>query len=152
QLIIPKGIPAVTYRVLTISGDFSDGEENMLPVLTNRMLVKESLPMFVRAGKTKTYEFTNLKNNTSATLDHHQFSLEYSSNPAWYAIQSLPYLIEFEHDCSEQPFARLYANSVAGHIINSQPKIKEVFDAWQQSGALVSDLEKNEELRSIILS
>ncbi len=152
QLIIPKGIPAVTYRILARSGDFSDGEENLLPVLTNRMLVKESLPMFVRAGQTKTYEFKNLKDNTSSTLDHHQFSLEYSSNPAWYAIQSLPYLIEFEHDCSEQTFARLYANSVAEHIINSQPKIKAVFDAWQQSGALVSDLEKNEELKSIILA
>src|SRR5690606_24154831 len=89
---------------------------------------------------------------TSATLDHHKFSLEYTSNPAWYAIQSLPYLIEFEHECSEQTFARLYANSVAGHIINSEPKIKEVFDAWQASGALVSDLEKNEELRSVILA
>ena len=151
-LTIPKGIPAVTYRILAKAGDFSDGEENLLPVLTNRMLVTESLPLFVRANQTKTYEFKNLKENTSETLEHHKYSLEYSSNPAWYAIQSLPYLLEFEHECSEQTFARLYANSVAGHIINSQPKIKEVFDAWQESGALVSDLEKNEELRSIILS
>lgn len=152
QLTIPKGIPAVTYRILAKSGDFTDGEENMLPVLTNRMLVTESLPMFVRAGETKTYEFKNLKENSSETLENHKYSLEYSANPAWFAIQSLPYLIEFEHECSEQTFARLYANSVAGHIINSQPRIKEVFDAWQESGALVSDLEKNEELRSIILA
>ncbi len=152
QLIIPKGIPAVTYRILAKAGDFSDGEENILPVLTNRIMVTESLPIFVRAGNTKTYEFENLKENTSTTLEHHQYSLEYSSNPAWYAIQSLPYLIEFEHECSEQTFARLYANSVAGHIINSQPGIREVFDAWKESGALVSDLEKNEELRSIIMA
>src|SRR5690606_22821428 len=83
---IPKGIPAVTYRILARAGDFSDGEENLLPVLTNRMLVTESLPMFVRAGQSKTYEFKNLKENTSGTLDHHKFSLEYTSNPAWYAI------------------------------------------------------------------
>lgn len=152
QLNIPKGIPAVTYRILAGAGDFTDGEENLLPVLTNRMLVTESLPVFVRAGQTKSYEFKNLEENISGTLDHHNFSLEYTSNPAWYAIQSLPFLMGSEYESSEHIFSRLYANSVAGHIINSQPRIKEVFDAWQQNDALMSDLEKNEELRSILLA
>ncbi|MCM4159262.1 hypothetical protein FHG64_17390 [Antarcticibacterium flavum] len=152
NLTVPKGIPAVTYRILAKAGNFSDGEENVLPVLSNRMLVTESLPLFVRSGKTKTYDFKNLKENNSESLDHHKYSLEYSSNPAWFAIQSLPYLIEFEHECSEQTFARLYANSVAQHIIESRPQIKEVFDSWLASGAQVSELEKNEELKSIILA
>src|SRR5690606_11797906 len=102
KLYIPQGVQAVTYRVLAKAGTHSDGEENLLPVLSNRMLVHESLPMFVRAGETETYTFDNLKNNSSETLEHHKFSLEYTANPAWYAIQSLPYLMEFEHECSEQ--------------------------------------------------
>jgi TonB-dependent SusC/RagA subfamily outer membrane receptor len=152
KLIIPKGVQAITYKVLAKAGDFSDGEENMLPVLTNRMLVKESIAFFVRAGKTENYEFKNLKENNSNTLQHHKYSLEYTSNPAWIAVQSLPYLMEFEHECSEQNFARLYANSLASHIINSQPKIKEVFEAWEKEGNLQSQLEKNEELKSLVLA
>jgi len=152
ELIIPEGVQAVNYKVLAKAGDFTDGEENLLPVLTNRMLVKESLAFFVRAGETENYEFKNLKENTSSTLEHHKFSLEYTSNPAWYAVQSLPYLMEFEHECSEQNFARLYANSLASHIMNSQPKIKEVFEAWEKDSALESQLEKNEELKSLVLA
>ncbi|MBZ9629508.1 carboxypeptidase-like regulatory domain-containing protein [Salegentibacter sp. LM13S] len=152
DLIIPEGVQAVNYKVLAKAGDFTDGEENLLPVLTNRMLVKESLAFFVRAGETENYEFKNLKENTSSTLEHHKFSLEYTSNPAWYAVQSLPYLMEFEHECSEQNFARLYANSLASHIMNSQPKIKEVFEAWRKDNVLESQLEKNEELKLLLLA
>ena len=152
ELIIPEGVQAVTYRVLAKAGDFSDGEENFLPVLSNRMLVKESLPFFVRAGETESYVFENMQENDSQTLQHHKYTLEYSSNPAWYALQSLPYLMEFEHECSEQTFARLYANAVAGEIVNSKPLIKEVFEAWKKDTALVSDLEKREDLKDLILA
>jgi TonB-dependent SusC/RagA subfamily outer membrane receptor len=152
ELIIPKGVKAVNYKVLAKAGAFTDGEENMLPVLTNRMLVKESIAFFVRAGEAENYEFKNLKENNSNTLQHHKFSLEYTSNPAWMALQSLPYLIEFEHECSEQNFARLYANSLASHIINSQPKIKEVFDVWEKEGDIQSQLDKNEELKSLMVA
>lgn len=152
NLSIPEGVQAVTFKVLAKAGDFTDGEENILPVLTNRMLVKESVAFFVRAGETKNLEFKNLKENNSSTLKHHKYSLEYSSNPAWYAVQSLPYLMEFEHECSEQNFARLYANSLASHIIKAQPKIKAVFEVWEKEGSLNSPLEKNEELKSLVLA
>lgn len=152
ELIIPEGVQAVTYRVLAKAGDFSDGEENFLPVLSNRMLVKESLPFFVKAGETESYVFKNMEENDSPTLQHHKYTLEYSSNPAWYALQSLPYLMEFEHECSEQIFARLYANAVAGEIVNSKPLIREVFEAWEKDSSLVSDLEKREDLKDLILA
>ena len=152
SLHIPKMVQAVTYRVLAKAGNFSDGEENTLPVLTNRMLVTETLPIFVRAGETKTVSFDNLTNNSSSTLTNHKFTLEYTSNPAWYAIQALPCLMEFPYECSEQTFARLYANSLGAQIINSQPKIKAVFDSWTSKDSLQSNLEKNQELKSLMIA
>ena len=74
-----------------------------------------------------------------------------SSNPVWYAIQSLPYLMEYPHACSEQMFSKYYANTLASFVANSNPKIQAVFDAWKTSDALLSSLEKNEELKSIII-
>ncbi|PRP68033.1 alpha-2-macroglobulin family protein [Nonlabens agnitus] len=149
---VPKGTQAVTYRVLATSGNFSDGEENTLPVLTNRMLVTESRALWVRAGETQSVTMDKLANTTSDSRTNHQLTFEYTSNPSWYAIQSLPYLMEYEHDCAEQTFSRYYANAMAAHILNSNPKVKEVFDTWAANDIPASNLEKNEELKSVILA
>ena len=150
-LKIPENIQAVQYKIVAKAGDFSDGEQNVLPVLSNRMLVTETLPMWVRGNQTKTFTINKLKNNTSTTLSNHKLTLEITSNPAWYAIQSLPYLMEYPYECAEQTFSRFYANTLASHIANSNPRIQEVFNLWKTSDALVSNLEKNEELKSIII-
>jgi TonB-dependent SusC/RagA subfamily outer membrane receptor len=151
-IAIPEGLQGVQYKILAKAGNFSDGEENILPVLTNNMLVTESIPIWVRENSKKEYTFENLKNNTSSTLKNHLFTLEYTSNPSWMAIQSLPYLMEYEHECAEQTFARFYANALASEIISSNPKIAILFENWRKNGKLNSKLEENEELKSIILA
>lgn len=150
---IPEGLQAITYRIVAKSGDFSDGEEMVLPVVTNRMLVTETMPLPIRGKQTKTFKLDKLMNNKSTTLRHQRFTLEYTSNPAWYAIQALPYLMEYPYDCVEQTFSKYYANSIASHIANSNPRIKQVFDTWKniQPDALLSNLEKNQELKSALL-
>ncbi len=152
KLVIPENLQALEYKIVAKSGTHSDGESNVLPVLTNRILITEANPLWVQPGKTKTITFEKLKNNSSSTLKNHQFTLEYTSNPAWLAIQSLPYLMEFPHECAEQTFARYYSNALASSIINKDQKIKEVFDSWRENGSLESALDKNEELKSILIS
>ncbi|MFB9077433.1 alpha-2-macroglobulin [Flavobacterium procerum] len=151
-ITIPEGLQGVQYKIVAKAGNFSDGEENIIPVLTNNMLVTESIPLWVRENSTKEYTFENLKNNNSSTLRNHQFTLEYTSNPTWIAIQSLPYLMEYEHECAEQTFARFYANALASEIISSNPKIASIFENWRKNEKLHSKLEENEELKSIILA
>ena len=151
SLTIPETIQAVQYKIVAKAGDFSDGEQNVLPVLSNRMLVTETLPMWVNSNQTKTFTLNKLKKNTSTTLKNHKLTLEVTSNPVWYAIQSLPYLMEYPYDCAEQTFSRFYANTLASFVANSNPKIQEVFNAWKSSDALLSNLEKNQELKSLII-
>ncbi|MEM6685551.1 MAG: MG2 domain-containing protein [Bacteroidota bacterium] len=150
-LYIPKGLQAAQYTITARAGEFSDGEQNALPVLSNRMLVTETLPMWIRSNQTKTFTLDKLAESTSTTLTHHKLSLEMTSNPAWYAVQALPYLMEYPYDCSEQTFSRYYANTLASHIANSNPRIQQVFNQWKSSDALLSNLEKNQELKSLIL-
>lgn len=152
KLFIPEGIQAVEYKVLAKAGNFSDGETSILPVLTNSRLVTESIPITVRANENKEYSFNKLKKNNSTTLKNHQLTLEYTSNPAWYAIQSLPYLMEFPHECAEQTFSRYYANSIGSYILNSNPSIKTVFENWKGNGQLTSKLEQNKELKQLLIS
>jgi uncharacterized protein YfaS (alpha-2-macroglobulin family) len=159
NLDIPDTVHAVQYKVIAKAGDFSDGEQNVLPVLSNRMLVTETLPMWIRSDETRTFTLDKLKNtstalrtgSTSTSLKHHKLTLEMTSNPAWYAVQALPYLMEYPYDCNEQTFSRYYANALASHIANSNPRIQEVFNQWKNADVLISNLEKNEELKSILI-
>jgi hypothetical protein len=155
NLTIPDYISAVTYKVMAKSGNFSDGEQKPLPVLTNRMLLTESLPLPIRGNQRKEYELTKLvKSKKSASLKNFKLTLEFSSNPAWYAIQAIPYIMEYPYECYEQTFSRLYANTLASDIVNSSPKVREVFESWQEdseSESFLSNLEKNQELKSVLL-
>ncbi len=153
SMAIPEGLQALTYRITAKAGNVSDGEEMTLPVVTNRMLVTETLPLPIRGKQSKDFRLDKLVDNKSTTLRSHRFTLEFTSNPAWYAVQALPYLMEYPYECVEQTFSRYYANSLATHIANSSPRIKQVFDTWKniQPDALLSNLEKNQELKSAIL-
>ena len=157
---------ALLYRVKAITkpnnnGEiFSDGEEMAFPVLTNRMLVTESLPLNLRNQPTKNFKFEKLLNSgSSTTISNNALTVEYTSNPAWYAVQALPYLMEYPYECAEQTFNRYYANTLATYISNSIPKIKAVFEKWLSplqgkggdTAALMSNLEKNQELKSALL-
>ncbi len=154
DIVVPFGISAVTYRVVAQAGAYTDGEEMALPVLSNRMLVTESMPLPSKGIGTKNFTFNKLVNSgTSSSLKHHKLTLEYTSNPAWYAVQAMPYMMEYPYECAEQTFTRYYANSLASSIVNSSPKIKSVFEQWKESDpdAFLSNLEKNQELKSVIL-
>src|SRR4029079_4568904 len=89
----------------------------------------------------------------SETLQHYSLAVEYTSNPAWYAVQALPYLMEYPYECAEQTWNRYYANSLATMIANSSPRIKQIFEQWKtkDTAALLSNLQKNEELKSVLL-
>lgn len=147
---------AMTYRIKAIvkDGSFSDGEEAAIPVLTNRMLVTESLPLNIRNTDSKTFKFEKLiSSGSNTTLSNHALTIEFTSNPAWYAIQALPYLMEYPYECAEQTFSKYYANTLASFISNSSPKIKAVFEKWKitDTAALMSNLQKNEELKAVLL-
>lgn len=145
---------ALTYRIIAKTNNASDGEEMAMPVLTNRMLVTESLPINMRQVTKKDFKFDKLiSSGSSSTIKTNALTVEYTSNPAWYAVQALPYLMEYPYECAEQTFNRYYANALASFISNSAPKIKSVFEKWRtlDTAALLSNLQKNEELKSALL-
>jgi hypothetical protein len=145
---------ALVWRIVARAGNVSDGEEAAMPVLTNRMLVTETLPLNVRDQSTKNFRFEKLlTSGNSETLQHHSLTVEYTSNPAWYAVQALPYLMEYPYECAEQIWNRFYANALASKIANASPRIKQIFESWKikDTAALLSNLQKNQELKAVLL-
>ena len=154
RIKVPDDTGFLTYKAVGSTGRLSDGEEGHLPVLARRILVTESLPLPIRGAKTKEFNFERLtKSGASKSLKHQNLSVQMVSNPSWYAVMALPYLMEYPHQCSEQTFNRLYANSLARHIAHSDPNIRRVFDIWKNEAAdtLDSPLEKNQDLKAVML-
>ncbi len=151
KIVVPKGMMGLQAKVVGKAGEFSDGEESILPVLTSDVLVTETIPLWVPAKSKVEVSLANLKSNASPTLRHHALMLEYTSNPVWVALKSLPYLMEYEHECSEQTFARYYANALAEKVMQDNPQLKKVMEVWRK-GDVKSTLELAPELKSIILS
>ncbi len=109
----------------------------------------------MRGTGTKNFKFDKLLNSgNSETLQNYALTVEYTSNPAWYAVQALPYLMEYPYECAEQTWNRYYANSLATMIANS---VHHVSNRYLNNGKQKIQrhcfpiLQKNEELKSVLL-
>ncbi len=154
-IAIPDTITALQYSVVAESERFSDGEQKWISVLSNKILVTESKPLWINGTGSKKFAMEGLVNSASnKTLRNHSLTLEFTSNPSWYAVIALPYLMEPETGCSEQLFASLYANQLAAYIVAKNPLIAKLFAEWKRLGTerpFLSVLEQNQELKQTIL-
>ncbi len=151
---IPDSINLLSYKITAASDHFSDGEQRLIPVLSNRMLVTETLPMLVHGKEAKTFVFQDFKKkHNQKGIKNYCFTLEFTSNPAWYAVQSLPYLNQPQTDHVSALFNTYFANTLSAYILHSSPKIKTVIESWKNSSpdAFLSQLQKNETLKSVVL-
>ncbi len=149
---VPDKLDLAGFKAVAATAKFSDGEEGVLPVLSRRIFIQEAIPLWISNKGQKAFRFEKLlKSGSSATLQNLGLTVQMASNPAWYAIQALPFLMEFPYECAEQVFNRLYANALAQNIAHSSPKIRRVFDLWKGTSALQSNLEKNQDLKSVLL-
>lgn len=152
RIAVPDGMGFLSYKVVGATGRLSDGEEGWLPVLARRVPVIESLPLPIRGPATKEFAFDRLlQSGKSKTLQHTGLTVQMVSQPAWYAVMALPYLMEYPYECTEQTFNRLYANALARHIANADPRVRQVFEQWKGTPALASPLEKSVDLKSVAL-
>ena len=154
RIVVPEGIPAIGYRMVARAGNYGDGEENLLPVLPNRMLVTESCPFVVPAGRDTAITFRRYRTHSTPTMQPLSYTVEATTNPAWLAIRALPYLMRYPYDCNEQTFSKLFAAATVQYALAQNSGLREVFDGWLNdttNNALTSPLLKNESLQSILM-
>ena len=144
----------VIAKVVAQAGAFSDGEQHYLPVLPDKILITESQPLIIRSNETRDFRFDNFIKQ-DGSIESKSLTIEFTSNPVWYAIQALPTLSAPETENAINYFTAYYVNGLATHIANSNPKISKVFDQWKRveggREALLSNLEKNTELKNMLL-
>lgn len=140
-------------RMIADGGKFSDGEQRYLPVLSDKRWMTESVSIDVDKAGTYRIPLEKLFNHHSNTVTHPRMFVEFTGNPAWYAIQALPVLVEPKNENAYSWASAFYANALARYIFDSNPKIRQVVESWkaQEKDALISPLQKNEELKEMIL-
>jgi uncharacterized protein YfaS (alpha-2-macroglobulin family) len=152
KIKVPQKLEIVGLRMLANSDTHSDGEEMTLPIIPNRLVLTESFPFTIRNNQPFAVQFKKPLENKSATLIHKNFTLEYCPEPIWYAIQSMPYLMEYPHECAEQTFSRFYANSVSSFIMKKYPAISKAVQAWDfEKETSTSLLERNPALKQLLI-
>ena len=153
RIKVPDGAGFLTYKAVAATDSLADGEEGMIAVLSKRQLVTESITLPIRNASSREFELKKLlESGKSDTLRHEALTVQVVSQPAWYAVMALPYLMEYPHECAEQIFNRYYANQLARHIAQSDPKIHRVFELWRNAPkTLDSPLLKNQDLKSLMI-
>ncbi|MGI6573782.1 MAG: alpha-2-macroglobulin family protein [Fermentimonas sp.] len=152
---VPNDRDILGIRIVAMSERFSDGEQHALALLPNRALTTETTRMDVRKGETKTFTMDRLLQGASPTRQDYRLTLEFASNPAWYAVQALPVLQEPNNESAIAWFASYYGASMGAHIARAYPKVTAMVEAWKKQGGdegtLLSNLEKKQELKSVLL-
>lgn len=143
----------IEYKVVAASGDFSDGEQNAVPVLTNKAWITESLPLNFRGNGTHDLKFDVLNKLNSSSLLPLGMTLEYTGNPVWYAVQALPFLDADPLQSADVLYNRFYANALSGYIAKQIPDFHQIMETWltKDTNTLKSPLQQNEQLKTVLI-
>ena len=142
----------LAFRFTAYAGQFSDAEQHLLPVLSSEIFMTQTLPITVKAETEKTFDFEAIANPDSHERDY-SLTLNFSTNPVWYAVQALPYLANVSTDRAETAFYVFYANTLSSYIADHIPNLLNYIKKWQieTPDALLSQLEKDQDLKAIML-
>ena len=147
---VPENMEFTICRITASSGNFSDGEQHLIPILPDETLITETLPIYMNSIGEKAYSF----DKNSRSKENYRLTFELSSNPIWYAVLALPTLTEPSQNNVTDIAASYYVNSIAANIARSNPHIIETIQNWKltkDDASLSSKLEQNSELKSILL-
>ena len=149
KVAISSDIDLLAFRFSVTSDNFSDAEQHLLPILSDEVFMTETYPLTIEPHSSKTFDldFDNEDERNQG------LTLNYCSNPVWYAIQALPYLSQEVGDNADAAFNIFYANSLASYIAHNIPNFLNYIKKWQieTPDALMSQLQKDENLKAIML-
>lgn len=120
-------------RVIWEAGRVTDGEQRYLPILEDKEWITETLPFNIDTVGTTVIPVERLYQNADHEATGRRLTVEYASNPLWYAIQALPSLAEPRTTDALSLSNALYAMTLADKLA-ANLDIKRVITQWSQSG------------------
>ena len=147
------GVKVWICRISVTGKGFSDGEQHYLPLLGDTELVTNSKAFTLHRPGTLNIDLRKL---FAVNKSDNRLTIEYANNPAWMMVQTLPYMGSANESDAISLATSFYVNSLAHHMLKQVPAIKRTIELWKQEnngeGSMVSELEKNEELKTLVLN
>ena len=144
---VPTDASAIGYRVRSVSGGFSDGEQSAIPVLASSATVIESTQFYLNPSDSKPFELTvPAAGDASVTL-------QYCQNPVWTIVKAMRGLSD-PGNTSNRIVGSLFSAIAGKHITDKDANIASAIARWKANPgeeALVSMLAKNEDLKKLLL-
>ena len=131
HISVPKDINALTYTTVARTSDHSDAIQQTLPVLTTRMKVVQSLSLFNNGREKREFNFRELKKRTD-TMSDEQLILEYSASPIWYAVQSLPAMVNDLDISTIGLLHKVMGTAITMDIVRRNPAVSRMLEEWRQ--------------------
>lgn len=139
---VATDVTMIGYRVSATSGEFTDGEQTIIPVLDSAVDLTESRAFFLPAD------------SASLTLDVAPGSVvSITANAVWECVKALPGLREDKPRSAFAATSSLFSACVASGLLRTYPEIGKALHRWERDdSALVSHLQRNEDLKLALLA
>lgn len=140
-------VPLVEYMLQVRMDEKADAVKDVLPIVTTRKFVTETIALFTPSESTQTFTFEHYEEKmTSNSLKTVAFQLDYVPNPVWEAIKAMPAALSDENVISAL-MQNYMIRGLAMKIIEENPEIKAVYQQWQREGDLQSNLSENQQVK-----
>ena len=107
-------------KVVAAGNGYSDGEQHYLPVLSNRELVVNTLPITLHQKGEQSFDlsklFLNKEGKQAKGTEEAKVTIEYTNNPSWLMVKALPAISNPDEENAISLMSAIYANTITTHI------------------------------------
>ena len=135
-------------KVVAAGNGYSDGEQHYLPVLSNRELVVNTLPITLHQKGEQNFDlsklFLNKEGKQAKGAEDAKVTIEYTNNPSWLMVKALPAISNPDEEDAISLMSAIYANTITTHI----QKTLSLDNHSQESIRLQNQVEKLKKLQN----
>lgn len=107
-------------KVVAAGNGYSDGEQHYLPVLSDRELVVNTLPITLHQKGEQNFDlsklFLNKEGKQAKGAEDAKVTVEYTNNPSWLMVKALPSISNPDEEDAISLMSAIYANTITTHI------------------------------------
>ena len=107
-------------KVVAAGNGYSDGEQHYLPVLSNRELVVNTLPITLHQKGEQNFDlsklFLNKEGKQAKGAENAKVTIEYTNNPSWLMVKALPSISNPDEEDAISLMSAIYANTITAHV------------------------------------
>ncbi len=135
-------------KVVAAGNGYSDGEQHYLPILSNRELVVNTLPITLHQKGEQNFDlsklFLNKEGKQAKGAEEAKVTIEYTNNPSWLMVKALPAISNPDEENAISLMSAIYANTITNHV----QKHLSLENLTQESIRLQNQVEKLKKLQN----